>query len=132
MKHGIKEPGEAAGRLNAGGEQPILKVGSEGGSITLLGVNTDGVWKYRLATNEAALHDELDDDVKTAVQPWVDTWEEALQLLDRYPWHMLYPLGVHLSFHDQVYEALEHRQADAVCFDWSDWDRVMVGGDSLF
>ncbi|WP_417539750.1 hypothetical protein [Marinobacter sp.] len=132
MKHGFKESGEAAGRLDVSGEQAILKVGSEGGSITLLGINTDGVWKYRLATNEAALHNELVDDVKTAERPWVDTWEEALQLLDQYPWHMLYPLGVHLSFHDHVYEALEHRQADTADIDWGSWKSAMAGGDWLF
>lgn len=53
-------------------QQTLLKVGSEGGCIELLGVETNGAWRFRLATNEAALI-ELDEEeiCLTTKRPWV-------------------------------------------------------------
>ena len=103
-------------------EHTLLKVGSEGGCIELLGLETDGTWRFRLATREAVIHDLLDEDSPhKAMKPsWVRTWEAALTLLDAYPWHEMYPLAVHPQFHKQVHQALyrypgiNHEQ----CYEW--------------
>jgi hypothetical protein len=39
----------------------------------------------------------------------VDTWESALVLLDRYPWHMLWPIKVHSEFRQQIWVAVQRR-----------------------
>ena len=39
----------------------------------------------------------------------VDTWEGALALLDRYPWHLLFPLKVHPDFKQQVIDLVRGR-----------------------
>jgi hypothetical protein len=39
----------------------------------------------------------------------VDTWEAALVLLDRYPWHLLWPLKVHSEFRQQIWVAAQRR-----------------------
>ena len=39
----------------------------------------------------------------------VDSWEEALKLLDRYPWHRLYPLRVHPEFRQKIWVEVQRR-----------------------
>ena len=111
-------------------EHTLLKVGSEGGCIELLGVETDGAWRFRLATNEAALIELLDEEeiCLATERPWVTTWEAALTLLDEYPWQHLYPLDVHPEFHKQIYSALLCRDVDQESFGWPEWDKLMFGG----
>lgn len=104
----------------------ILKVGSEGGFIELLGLETDGIWRFRLATQEAMIHDLLaEDNPLAATEPaWVDSWEAALTLLDAYPWQALYPLAVHSQFQKLIYQAVSryHGNNHQHC---DEWDRVM-------
>lgn len=40
-----------------------------------------------------------------------DSWDAALRLIDRYPWHRLYPLTVHPDFGELVWAALHDRLA---------------------
>jgi len=40
---------------------------------------------------------------------YVSSLAEALRLLDRYPWHRLYPLHAHLEFRVVVYDAVSDR-----------------------
>ena len=42
---------------------------------------------------------------------WVASWEEGLQLLDRYPWARLHPVAVHPEFVERVRVAVEERLA---------------------
>ena len=42
---------------------------------------------------------------------WVASWEEALRLLDRYPWARLHPVAVHPEFVERVRVAVEERLA---------------------
>ena len=53
----------------------ILEAGGEGGSIKLLGTRVPNGWRFRTSTSQG----ESD---------WVASWEAALKLLDKYPWHM--------------------------------------------
>ena len=43
---------------------------------------------------------------------WVDGWEAALGLLDRYPWARLHPVEVHPEFRERMRVAVEERLAD--------------------
>ena len=99
--------------------ETIVEIGGEGGSITLEGHrDSHGQWQFRMATNEAALYDMLGEDPPPPVEaPWVSSWDEALALLDRYPWPLLSPEAVHPEFRDAVFAAVAaHRKGgpDAV------------------
>lgn len=94
-------------------EQVVLKVGAEGGSITLWGSkNTLGQWTFSLEGNESALEFLLDEDdvvllTRNRSKQWLDTWEEALDRLNGYKWPRLYPLEVHDEFRDRVWHAIQ-------------------------
>ena len=86
----------------------IVKIGAEGGSITLEG-RRDAAhgWQFRLATNERAMWDMLGEKPSPQEEgPWVSSWKEALTLLERYPWPRLHPLVVHPEFREAVLTAI--------------------------
>ena len=87
-------------------KEVIVEIGAEGGSITLLGIRSQRGWLYSMSAEEWALEDEGGYGYDSNA---VDTWEAALVLLDRYPWHKLYPLQVHSEFGPQIWSALEKR-----------------------
>lgn len=86
----------------------IVKVGAEGGSITLYGARTSTGWVFS--------RDVMDQTPELLDEPWIEhsspkvaTWTAALELLDVYPWHMLRPLTIHEEFRGAVLEAVEER-----------------------
>jgi len=98
--------------------QVILEIGAEGGSITILGRRSPaGKWKFLMETDETAIADLLSEDDRAGLghrdfhqrSGVVDSFDEALKLIDRYPWHRLYPLKVHREFYDRVLEVVERR-----------------------
>jgi|APLak6261663543_1056040.scaffolds.fasta_scaffold04683_2 hypothetical protein len=113
----------------------ILKVGAEGGSITLSGIRTSSGWTFNLNTidqtadfiNDADLIDEMEQGqiLKTST-----TWQGALELLDKYPWTNLYPLNVHSEFGSKVLDAVTTRakstenHSDAI--DFTRWRLLCV------
>ena len=101
--------------------QVILKVGAEGGSITILGSESpSGDWSFCFERNEAAIADLLSEEDLAGFGPedfyhrsdFVSTFDEALDLIDRYPWHKLWPLEVRPKFHDRVFAAVKQRGGD--------------------
>ena len=111
---------------STGGKQVILMVGSEGGSLTLYGIQSPEGWQFKVETSEAALVD--DEDVPDIPErPWVATWRSALKQLDAYPWMQLYPLEVHPLFSDKVAKALQARQKKDLVIDWDQWNHVLIG-----
>ncbi|MBY4595901.1 hypothetical protein [Ottowia caeni] len=108
----------------AGGKQIIVEVGSEGGSVTLHGVQSPEGWQFKVRTSEAALvDDEHMPDIPE--RPWVATWRSALKQLDGYPWTQLYPLAVHPDFRDKVFKALQTRKKKGLAIDWDQWGNVL-------
>ena len=107
-----------------GGKQVIVKVGSEGGSLTLFGIQSPDGWQFRAETNEAAL---VDDEAMPDLteRPWVATWRSALKQLDAYPWTQLHPLAVHSEFNDRVYKALQTRNKKGIVIDWDQWGNLL-------
>jgi hypothetical protein len=88
--------------------ETIVQIGAEGGSITLYGVRTDHGWLYSTSTYDGTPA-FIDEESIKHDSGAVDSWEAALRLLDRYPWHKLYPLQVHSEFGPQIWSALEKR-----------------------
>jgi hypothetical protein len=99
--------------------ETILHAGFEGGSLTLLGIRTDTGWRFRVATDEGTIYDLLSDEDRAGTTPsdyrrksdWVDTWAEALALLNEKHWHMMSPHEVHPDFRQQVWAAVQARAA---------------------
>lgn len=117
----LGSPEVAAG---TGGKQVIVKVGCEGGSFTLYGIQSPNGWQFRAETNEAVLIDD-EDMSEPAERPWVKTWRSALKQLDAYPWTQLCPVTVHPEFRQRVFKALQTRNKKGLSIDWWQW------GDAL-
>ncbi len=96
--------------------ETVVKVGAEGGSLTLTRARSrEGEWQFFVTTDEGTLLDLLSDEDRgnfgdglSELGP-VATWEEALILLDRHPWVELYPLVVHEEFQTAVWAAVVER-----------------------
>lgn len=99
-----------------GGASPsevILRVGAEGGDLTLYGTRSPEGWRFSRRAVDLTM-DLLDLDDGTSLDErsaQVGTWSAALALMDRYPWHRLYPLEVHPDFRERVLEAVAARYA---------------------
>jgi hypothetical protein len=94
----------------------ILEVGAELGSLTLLGTRAAHGWRFRIQTIDQSAWLLSDDDEDTGpktyrLSDWVDSWEEALALLDKYPWHRLHSLVVHPEFAQRVWTAVQEKFA---------------------
>lgn len=83
----------------------VLEVGSEGGSLTLVRERIgEAVWQFRMERNESAIHDLLSEEDRSETGNYfvrtecVNSFHEALNLLDKYPWFRLHPLHVHSEF----------------------------------
>ena len=79
--------------------------------MTLYGVRARQGWLFSRnmisvgtahANDTASEANEPDPDV-------VDTWSEAMALIEQHQWHRLYPLNVHPDFRRQIYEAVAAR-----------------------
>jgi hypothetical protein len=91
-------------------KQLILKIGAEGGSITLFGIHSERGWLY--STSVSDWTPELIDEESIRYDSHViASWEAVLQLLDRYPWHLLVPLKIHPEFRQQIWAAVQTRFA---------------------
>jgi len=115
-------PAPAAGsvRVAADGSVVILRAGAEGGDVTLFGRTTDaGTWVFARVTDDQteALFGESGVQIEAPPAPkpddWVESWDDALRLMDRYRWARLHPLAVHPAFFERVRAAVEERLADA-------------------
>jgi hypothetical protein len=102
----------------------IVGIGAEGGSITLFGhrdANLD--WHFARGVNDQTptfLTDE--DGARPGIQhtsDWVNSWPEAVALLDRYPWALLSGLEVHPEFRERVWTEV-NRRLNSVSADYAD------------
>jgi hypothetical protein len=86
----------------------IAAVGAEGGSIALHGVQAPRSWIFAIEVNDGTpeLLGEEPTQTKSAA---VETWDAALDLLDRYRWASLLPLFVHPDFRRQIWDAVQER-----------------------
>jgi hypothetical protein len=90
-------------------EVVILEIAGEGGGITILGrQNADRAgWEFarKMASDNWLLLEEGETPNSEYKEPpleWKGSWDEAIGLIDRYPWAMLIPLEVHPEFKQDV------------------------------
>ena len=90
--------------------ETILEVGAELGSITLFGIRTEQGWRFLRKVDDSSLS-EFDDEEEAICHESHSTssWQEALALLDNYPWSRLYPMSVHSEFLRDVWAAVQQR-----------------------
>lgn len=108
----LRRIGKTWEEIEASGERTVcvLEVGAEGGSIRLLArPQSDGRWRYAVASDEALFRDLLEEPAHEGQGSihWVADWGEALRTLGRYPWPALYPLHVDLGFREHVLDAVD-------------------------
>jgi hypothetical protein len=95
----------------------ILEATGAGIKVTLYGVRVkDGKWKFFLDKDEGTMADFLDEEDADVLpklrtkSEFVDTWDKALALVDRYPWIWFVPQEVHPEFRDLVWSAVQARE----------------------
>ena len=98
-------------RSAEGRSEVILELGAEGGRITLYGRRNPGGWLYSTKTIDQSLllFDEGPEIRKESEV--VDSWEAALGLINRYPWHRLNPRVVLPEFREKIWAAVQSRFA---------------------
>lgn len=93
----------------------VLRVGASGGSLALLGQRqAEGSWLFVRERDESFHEDLLGPDERQGVNfrglsGVVSEFDDALELLNQYPWHKLFPIHVHPEFRRNVFEAVEKR-----------------------
>jgi hypothetical protein len=80
----------------------IIDCGVEGDSWTLVGAKGPNGWRFRASRDEGTLLDFMTEADAADFEPrseseWVGSWEAALILFDRYPWHLYYPVRIPIS-----------------------------------
>lgn len=97
-------------------DELILEIGAEGGSLKVVGRrNADGTWLYRTSLRDqtVVLFENIDAGETRKESGWVDTWDELILALDKYPWAMLFVLRVHPESSDQILAEAEPRLVNA-------------------
>jgi hypothetical protein len=94
----------------------VLEVGAEGGSLTLLRAKAkSGEWQFWIERNETAVYDLLSEEDRGEIGKYfaqtgyVHSFQEALQLLDKYPWFRLYPVEVHREYRSFILAEVRKR-----------------------
>jgi len=90
----------------------VLKVGAEGGGISLIAQELATGWRYRYTMLDQTdlWLDEGGSEIRRQSE-WVYEWIDALASLDKYPWPLLLPLEVHPQYADRVLQAARERLA---------------------
>lgn len=88
----------------------VLRVGAEGGEITLIAQEFATGWRYRRTTLDQTnlWLNEVGSETRHQSE-WVYEWDDALGALDTYPWAHFRPLAVHPKFAERVLEAARER-----------------------
>jgi hypothetical protein len=102
----------------------VLEVGAEGGSLSLVRRrNIDANWEYRTETDETAFYDLLSKGDLSGLEVsthsrYVRSFEEALTVLDKYPWFDFVPLKVHPEYFHAVLGEVRKRGGEATERRW--------------
>jgi hypothetical protein len=93
------------------GREIVLQVGAEGGSLTIVRYHVSGEkWQFAIIRDESILVDFLgkedNEDLFEALDS-IATFEDAIALMNKYPWPNLYPLVVHPEYANRVMEIIE-------------------------
>jgi hypothetical protein len=85
--------------------ETVFEVGAEGGNLTIYRQKDGSTDEFFLYHNE---YDPLADDDATLVNVKKDyeTFDQAFQYIERFPWYGLYIVYVHEDFRDFIIERL--------------------------
>ncbi len=91
----------------------VLKIGTEGGSLNIHRHRLpDGSCKFVLVVDESIMAELLPGqdqmDLVKKIPP-VDTFEEAIHLMNKYPWHEMVLVSVHPEYAEYVRSEKEER-----------------------
>lgn len=86
----------------------IVEIGAEGGSIALHRMQTEQCWAFTMEVNDWTADLMGEEPIHHMSAP-VDSWEGAVELLDKYPWPKLFPVFVHPDFKRQIWDAVQER-----------------------
>lgn len=107
----------------------ILSIGAEGGGLRLTGERTQSGWRFFFEASDWSAERLTEDHSGPVarVEKTADSWDGALELISRYPWHRLYPEFVHPEFCERVWivararlEEMPDSQADRSISLWRD------------
>jgi hypothetical protein len=119
----------------------IIECGVDGGAWVLVGSRGADGWLFRASRDEGTLLDFMTEDDAADFEPrheteWVGSWETALALFDKYPWHTFCTVRVHPDFAGEIWAALQDRwDADERRDEWwmrhteESWLVLCQGGD---
>jgi hypothetical protein len=88
----------------------LLRVAAEGGSIAIYGRAEGSRNQYRVGIVDQTLTFLDDEEGGAAIRSdsgWLNTWEEAITRIGRWPWPNLYPKFVHPSIRDALLKAVQ-------------------------
>jgi hypothetical protein len=112
--------------MNLPTSEIIVEVGGEGGSVTLYGIRMNDGWVFsRKSIDQSAAF--IGESWERLESQTVASWSEALELLDSYPWHRLFPLQVHPDFRSQVLDVVKTRYEGVENSVWNrlpDWEAL--------
>lgn len=107
------------------GREIVLQVGAEGGSLTLVRYHVSGEkWQFAIIRDESTLADFLEEKDKVDLFETLDsiaTFEDAIALLNKYPWPNLCPLVVHPEYANRVLEIIERSCNPWAKAEWKDF-----------
>jgi len=112
-------------------QELILKVGAAGGSISVWSVNAkDGTRSFVVKTDESTLKELMTEEEAAGIAfksktGSLNSFADALTVLGRYPWHLLYPMFVHQDFMDPVLTAVMNLGGEKLA---NRWQRKLNGG----
>ena len=93
------------------GREIVLQAGAEGGSLTIVRYHVSGEkWQFAFIRDESTLADFLGEEDQEDLFEALDsiaTFEDAIALMNKYPWPNLYPLVVHPEYANRVMEIIE-------------------------
>lgn len=95
------------------GREIVLQVGAEGGSLTIVRYQVSGEkWQFAFIRDESTLagflgEEDQEDLLLFEALDSIATFEDAIALMNKYPWPDLYPLVVHQEYANRVREIIE-------------------------
>ena len=87
-------------------KEVLLEVGTEGGTLSIQRFRApEGTWKFVFTADESSMADFLNEEDQIDLvkkYPPVDTFEEAMRLMNKYPWHEMHLITVHQEYVEAI------------------------------
>jgi hypothetical protein len=112
-------------------QELILKVGAAGGTISVWSISAkDSTRSFMVKTDESTLKELMTEEEAAGIAfksktGALGSFADALAVLGRYPWHLLYPMFVHQDFIDPVLTAVMNLGGEKLA---NRWQRKLNGG----